>query len=84
VDELIGKDTINTLPDSTLEAFLDHGAPRLTIEQDLHKARQSIELLQQQGVDLDKTCDELQQEGVAAFSASFRKLMGTIAEKARL
>jgi len=84
VDELIGKDTINTLPDSTLDAFLDHGTPRLTIEQGLHKARQSLDLLQHQGVDLDKICDEIQQEGIAAFNASFKMLVDAIADKARL
>ena len=84
VDELIGKDTINTLPHSTLEAFVDHGTPRLTIEQDLHKARQHLDLLRQQGIDLDKVCDEIQQEGIAAFSASFNKLKDAVADKARL
>jgi transaldolase len=84
VDELIGEDTINTLPHGTLEAFLDHGTPRLTIEEDLHKARQYLDLLQQQGIDLDKICDEIQQEGVAAFSASFKKLMDAVADKAGL
>jgi len=84
VDELIGEDTINTLPHSTHEAFLDHGTPRLTIEEDLHKARQYLDLLQHQGIDLDKICDEIQHEGVAAFSASFKKLMDAVADKARL
>lgn len=82
VDELIGKDTVNTLPDSTLEAFLDHGRPRLTIEEDLDKARQYLDLLQQQKVDLTKICDEIQQEGVDAFRASFKKLIDAVADKA--
>ena len=82
VDELIGKDTINTLPGSTLEAFLDHGRPRLTIEEDLDKARQYLDMLQQQQVDLTKICDEIQQEGVDAFRASFKKLVGAVADKA--
>jgi transaldolase len=82
VDELIGKQTINTLPHDTLEAFLDHGTDRLTIEEDLDNARQHLDLLQQQGIDLDKICDEIQQEGVGAFSASFEKLMGAVADKA--
>ncbi|MCK4727373.1 MAG: hypothetical protein KAT27_00470, partial [Desulfobacterales bacterium] len=63
---------------------LDHGTPRLTIEEDLHKAREHLNLLQQQGIDLDKICDEIQQEGVAAFNASFKKLMDAVADKARL
>ena len=83
VDELIGKDTINTLPDSTLQAFLDHGSPRLTIEEDLDKARQQLDLLEQQGVDLNIVCDEIQREGVDAFQVSFRKLKDAIADKAK-
>ena len=83
VDELIGKDTINTLPDSTLQAFLDHGNPRLTIEEDLDKARQHLDLIEQQGVDLNSVCDEIQQEGVEAFQASFRKLKDAVADKAK-
>lgn len=82
VDELIGKNTINTLPHSTLEAFLDHGTPRLTIEEDLDKVREDLDLLQQEGIDLNKICDEIQQEGVDAFSVSFRKLMDAVAHKA--
>jgi len=83
VDELIGRHTINTLPHNTLQAFLDHGDPRLTIEEDLDKAREDLDLLQQQGVNLDKICDQIQQEGVDAFIASFKKLMAAVAEKAR-
>ena len=82
VDELIGKDTINTLPHSTLEAFLDHGSPRLTIEENLEQARQDLDLLQQKTIDLTKVCDEIQQEGVDAFSASFRKLVAAVGDKA--
>ncbi|MBW1740425.1 MAG: transaldolase [Deltaproteobacteria bacterium] len=82
VDELIGKDTINTLPHSTLEAFLDHGTPRLTIEEDLDKARQDLDMLQRQQIDLNKVCDETQQEGVEAFRVSFQKLMDAVAHKA--
>ena len=82
VDELIGKDTINTLPDSTLQAFLDHGNPRLTIEEGLGKARKDLILLEQQGVDLNSVCDEIQRDGVVSFQASFRKLKDAIADKA--
>jgi len=84
VDELIGKDTINTLPHSTLEAFLDHGSPRLTIEEDLDQARQHLDMLQQQGIDLNKTCDEIQKQGIDAFRVSFEKLMAAVADKAKL
>jgi transaldolase/transaldolase/glucose-6-phosphate isomerase len=83
VDELIGRDSVNTLPHNTLEAFLDHGNPRLTIEEDLDKVRQDLDQLQQLGIDLDKICDQIQQEGVDAFIASFKKLMSAVAEKAQ-
>ena len=83
VDELIGNNTINTLPDSTLQASLDHGNPRLTIEEDLDKARQHLELLEQQGVDLNMVCDEIQQQGVDAFRDSFWKLKDAVADKAK-
>jgi transaldolase len=83
VDELIGKDTVNTIPDSTLEAFLDHGSPRLTIEEGLDEARQHLDLLQQQEINLTKICDEIQQEGVDAFNVSFKKLIDAVAEKVR-
>jgi transaldolase len=81
VDELIGEDTINTLPHNTLEAFLDHGTPRLTIEEDLDKAKEYLYLLQQQRIDLDKICNEIQTEGVDAFRTSFKKLINAVADK---
>jgi transaldolase len=83
VDELIGKDTVNTIPDSTLEAFLNHGSPRLTIEEGLDEARQHLDLLEQQEINLTKICDEIQREGVDAFNASFKKLIDAVAEKVR-
>ncbi|OEU47242.1 MAG: transaldolase [Desulfobacterales bacterium C00003060] len=82
VDELIGKDTINTIPHSTVEFFLDHGTPILTIEQDLAEARQYLDLLQQQGIDLDRICDEIQKEGVDAFCVSYKELVDAVADKA--
>jgi transaldolase/transaldolase/glucose-6-phosphate isomerase len=84
VDELIGEDTVNTLPHSTLEAFLDHGTPKLTIGENLDQARQYLDQLAALGIDLDGVCDEVQQQGVEAFSASFEQLMDAIARKAGL
>jgi transaldolase len=81
VNELIGQDTINTLPHSTLEAFLDHGTPALSIEKDLEQARKDLDILRQEGVDIDEVCDDIQREGVDAFSASYKKLLDAIAKK---
>ncbi len=82
VDELIGKDTINTLPHSTLEAFSDHGNPRLSIEENLEKDKEYLAQLTALGIDLDRVCEETQEQGVEAFSNSFRQLIDAIIEKA--
>lgn len=82
VDELIGKDTINTLPHNTLKAFLDHGTSRLTIEENLHTERGHLDRLVGLGIDLNQICDEIQEEGVEAFWDSFRQLVEAITRKA--
>jgi transaldolase len=82
VDELIGKDTVNTLPHNTLEAFLDHGAPKLSIEKDLNKEKQHLEKLKDLGIDLNEICDEIQKQGIDAFSESFNQLVKAIRRKA--
>ncbi|MCD6137931.1 MAG: transaldolase [Deltaproteobacteria bacterium] len=83
VDELIGKDTINTLPHKTLEAFLDHGTPRLTIEENLDEEQEYLNQLAVLGINLNKVCDDIQQAGVDAFSNSFRQLIDSITKKAQ-
>ena len=83
VEEIIGKETINTIPHDTLMAFLDHGAPKLTIEDDLDKAKQDLDLLKQNGIDLNKICDEIQEQGVDAFRVSFKNLVDAVSEKAK-
>ncbi|MGD8513530.1 MAG: transaldolase [Deltaproteobacteria bacterium] len=82
VNELIGKDSVNTLPHNTLEAFLDHGTPRLTIETDLNKEENYLEQLQDLGIDLNEICDEIQKQGVDAFCDSFELLIDAIRKKA--
>ena len=81
VDELIGKDSVNTLPHNTLEAFLDHGMPKLTIETDLNQEKRYLEQLEDLGIDLNETCDEIQKQGVDAFSDSFKQLIDAIRRK---
>ncbi len=78
VEELIGKDTINTIPHATMEAFLDHGRPNLTIEEDLTGARELLEELRKVNIDISQVCQTIQDEGVTAFQASFDKLIDTI------
>jgi transaldolase len=81
VEELIGADTVNTIPSSTLAAFRDHGKVRRSIEEDLPSARAMIQRLADLGIDLQQVTDELQKQGVKAFADSHGKLMDVIAEK---
>jgi transaldolase len=83
VDELVGKDTVNTLPPATLTAVLDHGKTKATIEKDLALAKQRLGQLEEMGIDMTEITEKLQQEGVQAFSNSFTGLMQSIEEKAR-
>jgi transaldolase len=81
VQDLIGVNTVNTLPQKTLEAFLDHGQVRLTIEDDLGDAEEILHTLQGLNISLDQVTKELEEEGVAAFSYSFNNLLNSIAKK---
>lgn len=81
VQELIARDTINTLPQDTLEEFEDHGTVQLTIEEDLEAARQALETLESLGISMRQITDELEDEGVASFANSFESLLKTIETK---
>ena len=78
---MIGRHTVNTLPQETLEHFLDHGSVRLTLEEDMNQAHFVLESLEDIGVSMQQVTKELEDEGVAAFSHSFNSLMQSIEEK---
>ena len=82
VDNLIGPDTVNTLPEATLEAFEDHGTVRRTIDADLDRAAADLDELAAVGVDLAEVAEVLESEGVAAFAKSFDELLETLAGRA--
>jgi transaldolase len=82
VDELIGPDTVNTLPDATLAAFADHGHPARTVDVGLDAAEASWAALAGLGVDVADVADRLETEGLAAFSKSFDELLGSLEAKA--
>jgi transaldolase len=79
VEPLIGPETINTLPDATLEAFRDHGRAELTLERDLDLARQVFADLARHGIHMGDVGDQLQTEGVKVFQKSFDELMTLLA-----
>ena len=83
VDNLIGPDTVNTLPPATLDDFLDHGKVAATVETDVDGARMRIAELAELGIDLDAITNKVLDEGVAAFAKSFEGLIASIAEKRR-
>ncbi len=81
VEELIGSDTINTMPPVTMEAFRDHGRPRPSLEEKTDEARQTLKALADAGIDLGQVAGQLEEEGIKAFSDSFEKLVRCIAAK---
>jgi transaldolase len=82
VDELIGPDTVNTLPDATIDAFADHGHLARRIDADLDEAQAAWSGLTDVGIDLDDVGDTLEREGVASFQKSFDELLGALTTKA--
>lgn len=82
VDSLIGPDTVNTLPDATLEAFADHGTLARTIDADVDGAQRAWAAVAEAGVDLDDVAVTLEREGVDSFRKSFDELLGALASKA--
>ncbi len=81
VDNLIGADTVNTLPPAILDAFLDHGTVAQTIDEDVDIARKQLGTLSDLGIDLGDVTRKLQDDGVASFAKSFEALMDSIKEK---
>ena len=84
VEALIGRDTVDTIPPATMDAFRDHGeAMPDAIEQDLAGARAVLAELEEHGISLKEVTDELVKEGVQQFADAFDKLFGTIAQRRR-
>ena len=81
VEELIGPETVNTMPLETVEAFQDHGEVRLTLEEHVDEAHELIERLAAVGVDYADVTDTLEREGVEKFADSFRELLEGVEAK---
>jgi len=81
VDELIGPDTVNTIPPATLDSFMDHGRVSETLGQNREEAREQIAKLAELGIDLQAVTRQLQTDGVVAFAKPFDALLQSIAEK---
>lgn len=80
-EELIGASTVNTLPPATLEAFKDHGIPKIRINHDLNGAENTIKDLSEVGIDIEAVAAELETEGVVAFEKAFSGLLNAISQR---
>jgi transaldolase len=81
VEELIGPDTVNTMPEETIRAYQDHGRPQARLQAEVGEARKLLDELARAGVDYDDLTDTLEREGVQKFSASFEELIAALADK---
>lgn len=81
VEELIGPDTVNTVPPATLDAFRDHGKTRDSLEENIEDARHVLDELEKSGVSLDAITAELVKDGVKQFADAADKLYGAVAHK---
>jgi len=81
VDELIGPDTINTMPEATLTAFKDHGKVRITIGQGMDEAGEVLRELSSLGISMKEVTDQLEKEGVKAFADSYFALLDEIRKR---
>jgi len=81
VDELLGPETVNTIPEATLDAFRDHGQPVARLGEGLEEAREVVPKLAELGVDMDQVMAQLLEKGVKSFADSFNKLIEGIARK---
>jgi transaldolase/glucose-6-phosphate isomerase len=83
VEELIGPDTVNTLPPDTLNAFRDHGRLRPSLEDDVVGALDVLQELERSGISLDKVTDDLLADGLKKFVGPFHKLIKAVERRCR-
>ncbi len=81
VEELIGPNTVNTVPPATLDAFRDHGKPRDSLEENVEEAKHVLTELEKSGISLDAITAELVKDGVKQFADAADKLYGAVAHK---
>jgi transaldolase len=82
VNGLIGPNTVDTMPDATVEAFIDHGVVARTVDSDVEGAHAHLKRLAEVGIDMADVAQTLEQEGVANFFKSFEELLQSLTDKA--
>jgi transaldolase/glucose-6-phosphate isomerase len=78
IDELIGADTVNTIPPATFDAFRDHGRPRPSLTENIEGANQIMERTARLGISMKEVTDKLTEDGVRLFSEAFDKLLKAV------
>ena len=78
VQEMIGPDTVNTIPPATFDAFRDHGKPRETLTEGVDEAKLVMQNLAQTGISIDRITDKLTVDGVRLFEEAFDKLLAAV------
>ena len=81
VEELVGPDTVDTMPRETVEAVLDHGEIRPSLEEDLEGAKKTMQAFEEAGISYDEVVETLEREGVEKFAKSFRDLFSHLESK---
>ena len=83
IEELIGPDTVNTIPPATMDAFRDHGIVRRTLDADLATADMTMANLERVGISMQKVTDQLLEEAIKLFADAFQKLLAAVEQKKR-
>jgi transaldolase/glucose-6-phosphate isomerase len=83
VEDLIGPDTVNTIPPATFDAFRDHGVPRASLEENVADAKKTMDDLARVGISMKAATDQLTEEGVKLFAEAFDKLLAAVEKSAK-
>lgn len=83
VEELIGPDTVNTMPPNTIDAFRDHGEVKRTVDAELDRARAEIAAIEKAGIAMEQVTAKLLADGLASFQKSFDSLLAGLAKKSQ-
>ena len=83
VEELIGPDTVNTIPPATFDAFRDHGHPRQSLTENIPAAQQTMDTLAKVGISIKEVTDKLTTDGVKLFAEAFDKLLAAVEKSSK-
>jgi transaldolase len=83
IEELIGPDTVNTIPPATMDAFRDHGVVKRTLDADVAAADATMANLEKAGISMKKVTDQLLEEAIKLFADAFQKLLSAVEQKKR-